>query len=145
MGEWAALYLDDFLTLGAPDTTEGQRSLRGALDICAPVLITVFLGFELDTKVLTVRLPGEKLARSKREIDQWRGRRSGTIIKRELLSLIGKLQHACCVVRPGRTFVRQVISLATCSGHYTIHLNKGVKSDLQWEATFLYHHGMIEA
>ena len=35
MGEWAALYLDDFLTLGAPDTTEGQRSLRGALDMCA--------------------------------------------------------------------------------------------------------------
>ena len=55
------------------------------------------------------------------------------------------MQHACCVVRPGRTFVRQMHDLISNSGHYTIHLNKGVKSDLQWEATFLYHHGMIEA
>ena len=36
-----------------------------------------------------------------------RERRSGT--KRELLSLIGQLQHACCVVRPGRTFLPQMI------------------------------------
>ena len=76
-------YLDDFLILGVPDTTEGQRALRRALDICArlgipiashktegPVLIIVFLGIELDTKALTVRLPDEKLARLKREIYQ---------------------------------------------------------------------------
>ena len=83
-----------------PDTTEGQRALQRALDIIlcevgdpmqspltkleGPVLITVFLGIELDTKALTKvgtveegDLPGE------------RERRSGT--KRELLSLIGQL------------------------------------------------------
>ena len=103
------------------DTTEGQRALRWALDIIlcevgdpmqspltkleGPVLITVFLGIELDTKALTVCL--QKLARLKREIYQGREGRSGT--KRELLSLSGQLQHACCVVRPGRTFLRQMI------------------------------------
>ena len=62
MGEWAALYLDDFLTLGAPDTTEGQRSLRGALDICARLGACLDHSIPWDTKVLTV-------------VRSWHGRR----------------------------------------------------------------------
>lgn len=63
-------YLDDFLILGVPDTTEGQRALHRALEICArlgiPIaphkteglgLVIVFLGIELDTRALTLRLP----------------------------------------------------------------------------------------
>ena len=43
---------------------------------------------------MIVRLPREKLHRLQREISKWAGRRSCS--KRELLSLIGQLQHACC-------------------------------------------------
>ena len=62
-----------------------------------------------------------------------------SMYERELLSLIGQLQHACCVVRPGRTFLRRMINLSTVAKelHHRIRLNLGFRSDLQWWATFL--------
>ena len=106
-------YLDDFLIFGAPDTEEGSRGLKLALEMCAllgvPVAAyktegpSVCIVIMIDTLKGELRLPQEKLRRS--------GRKSCT--KRELLSLIGHLQHACCVVRPGRSFLRRMILLST--------------------------------
>ena len=143
-------YLDDFLLFGAPESSEGREALRKTLEICAnlgipiashktegPSTVLVFLGIELDTDRLTLRLPREKLCRLKKEIRRWKGRKACT--KRELLSLIGQLQHASCVVRPGRTFLRRMINLSKTARrpHHNIRLNKGFRSDLQWWATFL--------
>ena len=61
-------YLDDFLILGAPDTTEGQRSLRGALDICAR------LGACLDHSIPWVRV-GYESAQCASQVRSWHGRR----------------------------------------------------------------------
>ena len=64
-------------------------------------------------------------------------KRSGS--KRELLSLIGLLNHAAKVVRPGRAFIR---SLIDCSGraegleHY-VHLNGAARAELAWWHSFL--------
>ena len=97
----------------------------------------MFLGIELDTSARTLRLPQEKLRRLQEEIEKWSSTRSST--KRNLLSLIGQLQHACCVIRLGRTFLRQMITLSTTAKklHHRIRLNKGFRSDLQWWACFL--------
>ncbi len=54
-----------------------------------PTKVVVFLGIELDTEAVTLRLPDEKLQRLQREIRRWSGRK--TCAKRELLSLIGQL------------------------------------------------------
>ena len=53
--------------------------------------------------------------------------------------MIGQLQHACCVVRPGRSFLRRMITLSTVGKelHHRVRLNKGFQSDLQWWAQFL--------
>lgn len=82
-------------------------------------------------------MPKEKLLRLQKEIRGWMDRHSCT--KRELLSLIGQLQHACCVVRPGRTFLRRMIDLSTVAKeyHHRLRLNKSFRSDLQWWACFL--------
>ena len=96
-----------------------------------------FLGIELDTRSMILRLPEEKLRRLQDEIRRWTGRSSCT--KRDLLSLIGLLQHACCVVRPGRTFLGRMIALAKVAKelHHHIRLSKGFRSDLRWWACFL--------
>ncbi len=96
-----------------------------------------FLGIELDTVAMTLRLPRDKVCRLRREIDCWSKRRCCT--KRELQSLIGMLQHASCVVRPGRTFLRRLIALLSVAKkpHHRIRLNRGFRSDLAWWATFL--------
>ena len=143
-------YLDDFIIFGNPDSPECQWALGTAIEVCrrlgvpvapqkteGPAMILTFLDIETDTVVETVRLPDKKLQRLKIEIRAWTGRRSCT--KKELLSLIGQLQHACCVVRPGRSFLRRMIDLAkeVKENHHWIWLNLGFRSDLQWWQCFL--------
>ena len=70
-----------------------------------------FLGIELDTEALEMRLPQDKLHRLNAEHAAWRGRKACK--KRELLSLIGSLSHVCKAVRAGHSFLRRLIDLAT--------------------------------
>ena len=143
-------YLDDFLLAGRPETGECREFLQRALVLCealgvrvsmgkleGPATLVGFLGILLDTLRLELRLPNDKLLRLRQLIQEWRGKTSCT--KRELLSLIGQLQHACKVVRPGRTFLRRMIELSMVAKqlHHHIRLNKGFKSDLEWLALFL--------
>ena len=59
--------------------------------------------------------------------------------KRELESLLGHLQHAATVVRPGRTFVRRLIELVAAFKHadHWIRLSGATRSDLIWWLTFM--------
>lgn len=59
--------------------------------------------------------------------------------KREMLSLIGQLQHASCLVKPGQSFLCRMIELSKVAKelNHKIRLNKGFRSDLQWWACFL--------
>ena len=121
-GIQAALhYLDDYIFLGNPETSECAEALKLALQLCeqlgvpvsklkveGPATILTFLGILLDTVAIELRLPEDKLRRLKLLIQQWK-----TKTKRYLLSLIGQLQHACGVVRPGRTFLWRMITLST--------------------------------
>ena len=59
--------------------------------------------------------------------------------KRDLLSLIGRLNHAAMVVWPGRPFLRHLID-ATASvkelDHW-VHLNQAARADIAWWHAFL--------
>ena len=105
--------------------------------VCQPSTSLTFLGIEVDTLAMELRLPQEKLERLKEAIKAWQARKSCT--KRELQSLVGQLQHACRVVRSGRTFLRRMINLLSVAGelHHHIRLNKSFRADLGWWAKFL--------
>ena len=60
----------------------------------------------LDTTKLELRLPEEKLQRLGEMITLWQGTKS--CLKKELLSLIGHLQHAIRIVKPGLAFLRRM-------------------------------------
>ena len=143
-------YLDDFLFLGPPTSRECGAALQMALDRCAELGVPIsveklegpstcipFLGIVFDTVRLQLRLPEEKLRRLLVTVREWQDRKTCT--KRELLSLIGQLQHACRVVRSGRTFLRRMINLSTTANelHHHIRLNRSFRSDLAWWAIFL--------
>ena len=54
--------------------------------------------------------------------------------KRDILSLVGELSHACKVIRPGRIFLSRLIDLS-CSRpslNDWIRLNHEAKADLSW-------------
>ena len=54
--------------------------------------------------------------------------------KRELQSLLGHLQHAAVVVRPGHTFVRRLIELMSAfqKSTHCIRINESTRSDIMW-------------
>ena len=150
-------YLDDFIVIGAPDSPECKEAMELLISICkrlglplapekceGPLCIIVYLGIEIDTTAMTMRLPQEKLARLLREIATWRNKKSCT--RAQLQSLVGQLQHAATVVRPGRTFLRRLYDLLKVGtrgrsrpppGGQYLRLNRDARSDLTWWDQFL--------
>ena len=96
-----------------------------------------FLGIILDSEAMQIRLPRAKLLRLQADLERWSGRKACR--KRDLLSLIGRLAHACKVVPAGRSFLRRMIDLSTKaqSLDHWIRLNADFRSDLAWWRLFL--------
>ena len=101
-----------------------------------PTSCLTFLGFQLDSNRMEVRLPHPKLVELLELLQSWVGRR--TCRRRELESLVGKLAHASTVVKPGRTFLRRMFELlsGTRKAFYHVRLGLSFQSDLLWWLTF---------
>ena len=67
--------------------------------LVGPTRQLTFLGIEIDSESLQLRLPQDKLEKLKLLITSWHNRKAAK--KRQLLSLIGHLVHACKVVPHG--------------------------------------------
>ena len=91
-------YIDDFITIGAPDSEECAHNVATMNAVCnetgipieqekneGPATHITFLGIEIDTVALEIRLPHDKLSVLKSSLQSWRGRKACR--KRELLSL----------------------------------------------------------
>ncbi len=74
-----------------------------------PSTVITFLGIEIDNVEQVLRLQKEKLERLRTLMHEWERKKACT--RAELESLIETLQHACTVVRQGKSFLRRVISL----------------------------------
>ena len=116
-------YLDDFLTMGPRDTPICGHNLKVFTQLChqlgvplalekveGPATCLTFLGISIDSRSMLTSLPNEKLERIRNEISVWISRKTAT--KKQILSLVGLLQHATKVVRPGKTFVARMYSTA---------------------------------
>ncbi len=117
-----------FEDLGVP---VAQEKLEG------PTTCLIFLGLEIDSITMQLRLPAEKLAALLVLVQSWLHRQSCT--RRELESLVGSLHFACSVVRSGKTFLRRVFELLSVARkrHHYIRLNQSFRSDLRWWDLFL--------
>ena len=115
-------YIDNFTVCGPPTSPECHRSLQIMTSTCeelgvplakhkvaGPTSCITVLGIEIDTKASQLRLPHDKLQRLKALLVSWQHRKHCS--RWELESLVGLLNHACKVVRPGRSFLRRMIDL----------------------------------
>ena len=142
-------YLDDYVTFGPAGSLECARSLEIIQQTCTelgvplaveklegPTTCITFLGIEVDTVAGVLRLPQDKLSRLRDALSAWEQKKSCT--RRELESFIGTLQHACRVVRPGRSFLRRMIDLLRIPKrpHHHIRLNHEFRADLWWWVVF---------
>ena len=143
-------YLDDFLTMGPPSSPICKRNLDTIIETCdylgvplalekveGPLTTLPFLGIILDTSRMEARLPDDKLLKLRKEIADWMDYTYAT--KREILSLVGSLQHAAKVVRCGRAFVSRMYATAAKVRelNFSTRLNSEFRSDLCWWHTFL--------
>ena len=156
--ERALHYLDDFLVLGPATQPDCQRDFDTVLSLCGelgfpvvpektegPTTTLTFLGIEIDSVQQELRLPWDKQDRLQATLNRWMHGTAaaaprGSMKKRDLLSLIGLLNHAATVVRPGRAFLRSLIDASTAVrdlDHWA-HLDMGARADLAWWSTFLH-------
>ena len=86
---------------------------------------------------MELRLPDDNLRRIRNELERWIGKKAGQ--RQELKSLLGLLQHAAKIVRPGRRFIRRIIEVMTSvqDRDRFIRLNADIRSDLLWWYTFI--------
>ena len=141
--------LDDFLIV---DRTHEicQNSLRRFLALCAnlgiptapekttqPTRVLTFLGYELDTHKMEIRLPPDKLIKGKSLVEECLTKKKAQL--RFLQSVIGFLNFACGAIVPGRPFLRRLISLTigVQKPYYYIRITQSARHDLQTWDQFL--------
>lgn len=85
----------------------------------------------MDTVLREVRLPSEKVLKITSTLASVKNRKKITL--RVLQSVIGLLNFACCVVLPGRAFLRRLIDLTKgiTKQHHYIRLTKKGRADLE--------------
>ena len=142
---WLRHYIDDFVAVGRKGTDECAESMAVFKETCqrlgmpldeskeeGPSEVLTFLGLEIDTVNMEVRLPQEKLREMRSLLKRWRGMKSCR--RRDLESLVGSLNHACRAVRPGRAFKRRLQDLMTTMEREGRRgrLNVEARADIEW-------------
>ena len=143
-------YLDDYVTVGPPGSTECNDNLQIMLHtfdslgfsvnpkkVASGSAVMEFLGIVIDSNRMELRISPERLESVMEELYKWQAKKSAK--KREMLSLIGKLSFVCRVVQSGRTFLRRMIDLAKKAKqlHHRVRLTQAFHADITWWLEYL--------
>lgn len=143
-------YLDDYFTVGPANSPVCANNVKTIIQVASNVGIPLapnklegptthltFLGILIDSSCMETSLPDDKLQELLSELQSWSSRNK--YLKRELLSLIGKLNFACRIIPAGRIFLRRLIDLSTsaCLPHHHVTMNREAHRDITWWLQFL--------
>ena len=105
--------------------------------VIPPSTQITFLGIVIDTNTMTASISDERKSLILEEVESFMQHKK--CVKRELLSLIGKLSFACKVVPAGRIFLRHLIDLSMTVKHlhHHIRISRDAQLDLVWLYDFL--------
>ena len=104
------------------------------VDPCTKI---TFLGIEIDSLEMCLRLPDEKLHQVRQELACFQGRKRAS--KKQLQSLAGQLNFCASVVYGGRVYSRRIIdtiNMLKASDH-KIKLSGGIRADITWCQSFM--------
>ena len=143
-------YLDDYFTVGPANSLVCAHNVHTITQVASQVGIPkapnklegptthlVFLAIMIDTTCMETSLPDDKLHELFSEHRSWFSCKKCR--KRELLSLIGKLNFACRIIPAGRIFLRRLIDLPTQARlpHHHVTMNCESRRDIYWWLRFL--------
>ena len=145
-------YLDDFIFGGASGTQDCQLLLDTFTDVCRglsvplaeeksiePCTNLIFLGLELDSELMVIRIPLQKLTVLRSIIDHIINQKK--VILREFQSFVGKLSFFSRAVRSSRAFIRRFYDAMVMikKPHHRIRITKEMREDLYLWVKFLDH------
>lgn len=137
-------YLDDYLFGGKGDTDQCATTMATFFNCCqqlgvpvanektvGPTTTLIFLGLEIDSILMQIRIPKDKIKQLVRQIEVLLTR--STFKLKEMQALLGSLNFMCRAVVPGRPFCRRLIN-STCGvnlPYHHIRMRSGIRKDLQ--------------
>ncbi|XP_053395078.1 uncharacterized protein LOC123524041 isoform X1 [Mercenaria mercenaria] len=142
--------IDDFIFVGAPDSSECKIALDAFISLASdigipikhdktvmPTTQIVVHGIHIDTSTLMASLPDEKVTTLQQILFSCKKKRKVTL--KQLQSVIGHLNFACKVIKPGRCFLRRLhdLTVGKTKGYHYIKLTKDSRADLDLWYTFL--------
>ncbi len=148
-------FLDDYITFEATQadcdksidclaiTTEDEGFERQLSKYTSTAQEMEAVGLIINTVDKVIRVPPDKLSDIFSLLEEFTNKTVCT--KRQLLSLIGKLNFISQAVRAGRTFLRRLICLSkkVKHFHYKVKINSEARGDISWWVKALSHHSGI--
>lgn len=143
-------YLDDFLMAGKSGSRDCEVLMSTFRDICTnlgvpiaddktigPTPILVFLGIEIDTTLMVIRLPQQKLLQTKEKLLFIYNQKKVTL--KELQSLVGLLNFCAKALPSARAFNRRFCDAMSGvdNKHYFIRVTIDLKEDIIMWIKFL--------
>ena len=144
-------YLDDFIFGGQANSNHCLEIMKTFFGYCMklgipvaeektvwPTTVMVFLGLELDSLLMQVRIPHDKIEQLIGIIKTVLAHKQSVTLK-EMQSLLGSLNFVCRAVAPGRPFCRRLIN-STCGvtkSYHHIKIKSGMRKDLSMWLKFL--------
>lgn len=104
---------------------------------CPPSAVMVFLGVLLDSEAMELRITEERLQEIRQLLPEWLLLKSAT--RRQLQSLVGKLQFVSKCVRPSRVFTARIIAKLRGLKHnnHKVRLTSEFRKDIKWWLSFV--------
>lgn len=142
--------IDDFIFVGAPNSHECQDSLNAFLQLTQKIGVPVkssktvlpttrieVHGILVDTSTLMASLPINKINTLRTLLNQAMNRKKLRLS--ELQSILGHLNFACKVIKPGRCFLRRLydLTIGKTASHHFIKLSPDCRADLRLWYSFL--------
>ena len=110
--------------------------------IIPPTTRIEFLGVTFDSQTMTMEVTPERVKDMLTELNSWTTKNSAT--RKELESLIGKLQFTSKCVKPGRTFISRLIQwLRTMNREHKYTILTEARKDIAWWGQFLQQHNGV--
>lgn len=109
-----------------------QLGLQLAVNKCCPPQTSMeWLGYQVDTRAMSVTIPAGKLNEILDECKLWMNRAHAT--KKMIQQIAGKLLFLCNCVHQGRKFMTRILAVLRDMGNRQwTTINKNFKADINW-------------
>ena len=143
-------YLDDFLVAEKANSDDCKTLMSSYINMCnefgvplaeektiGPCSVLTFLGLDIDTNNMLVRIPAEKLQKLQHALIDLFKKKKTTL--KELQSVVGLLCFCSRAIPSARAFIRRFYDAMSGAkkSHHRIRVNNEMKEDIKVWLTFL--------